>query len=531
MVPAPDAKVAPANPEPGQFIIVANSVVPVMHSALLPNGNVVFLDKVENFTYAKLSSTGQFAYSVEYDPATGQAIPLAYKTNAFCAGGSFLADGQTLVSIGGNAPLLEFDPTVGDGYDAIRYLKRTTAETLNGQSWIENSNKLSSNRWYPSAQILSDGTIFVASGSLNGLDPTVVENNNPTYELLDAQGVSQGTSTPMDILVKNQPYYMYPFLALLKTGDVLVFVSESAQIFQPKTNKVVSSLPNLSGLHRTYPNTGGAQLLALSASNNWEPSFLVCGGGAYQDITSPTDASCGRIDPLSSNPQWEMDAMPQGRVMGEMQLLPDGKLLILNGAGKGSQGFGLAANPTEQALLYDPKAALGKRFSTLATSTIPRLYHSTVNLLPNGSVLVTGSNPNQMPILTPGEGVPYATEFRVELFKPPYFFASPTASWAVTLNTYALEANGMRFSVSFKAHPGPKSVMVSLFYPGFNTHSLHMGERVCILSHTGFAAGSGSQKLTVTMPPSTSIAPPGGAWLFVLADGVPADMAKYVIVS
>lgn len=49
-----------------------------MHAGLLPNGRVVFLDKVENYTQIKLSD-GQFAYSAEYDPATNTAVGLSYK--------------------------------------------------------------------------------------------------------------------------------------------------------------------------------------------------------------------------------------------------------------------------------------------------------------------------------------------------------------------------------------------------------------------------------------------------------------------
>lgn len=55
---------------------------------------------------------------------------------------------------------------------------------------------------------MPDGTVFVASGSINGLNPAVYSNNNPTYEILDRNGVSNGRSIPMDILTKNQPYYM-----------------------------------------------------------------------------------------------------------------------------------------------------------------------------------------------------------------------------------------------------------------------------------------------------------------------------------
>lgn len=138
-----------------------------MHAALMQNGRAVFLDKVENYTQLMLSD-GYYAYSAEYDPATNQAVPLSYKTNAFCSGGIFLADG-TLVNVGGNAPLDFIDPTVGDGFQAIRYLTRSSTDpSLNGQSWSEPGNLLNTARWYASAQIMPDGTIFVASGSLNG---------------------------------------------------------------------------------------------------------------------------------------------------------------------------------------------------------------------------------------------------------------------------------------------------------------------------------------------------------------------------
>ncbi len=154
------------------------------------------------------------------------------------------------------------------------------------------------------------------------------------------------------------------------------------------TNTIVTELPDLAGDYRTYPNTGGSVLLPLSSQNNWAPDIVICGGGAYQDITSPTDPSCGRIQPLSANPTWEMEAMPEGRGMVEGTLLPDGTVIWLNGGNRGAQGFGLMADPTLEALLYEPNKPLGQRFSTLASSTIPRLYHSVATLLLDGTLLV-----------------------------------------------------------------------------------------------------------------------------------------------
>ncbi|KAK6382920.1 hypothetical protein LTS17_003590 [Exophiala oligosperma] len=183
------------------FELAGSSGVPAMHAAVLPpDGKVVFLDKVENYTELLLPNK-RYAYSSLYDPISHQSSPLSVTTNPFCCGGAFLPDGR-LVTIGGNAPLLWLDPTVDDGFDAIRYIG-SNSSTYN---WIEPGNKLGSKRWYASAQTLSNGDVFVAAGSLNGLNPGNYSNNNPTYEILGSDRVSKGKSIQMEILVETQPY-------------------------------------------------------------------------------------------------------------------------------------------------------------------------------------------------------------------------------------------------------------------------------------------------------------------------------------
>jgi hypothetical protein len=491
---------------------------------------------VENYTQLKLPN-GQYAYSSEYDPKSNTAVPLAYNTNAFCAGGMSLADGR-FVSVGGNAPLSDIDPTVTDGFTGIRYLTRSaTNATLDGKSWSEPGNKLSTARWYPSVQIMPDGTNFVASGSLNGLDPNVPANNNPTYEILDRNGISSGKSVPMDILTKTQPYYMYPFMHLLNDGTLFVFVAKSSQIFNVGTGTIVKQLPDMAGDYRTYPNTGGSVLLPLSSANNYAPDVVICGGGPYQDITAPTDASCGRMQPLSANPTWELDAMPEGRVMVEGNLLLDGTVLWLNGANRGGQGFGVATDPTLESLIYDPTQPLGSRWTTGASSTIARLYHSVSTMLLDGTILVTGSNPVEQPILQPSTTNPYVTEFRVERYTPPYLSGTkatlrPTnVVLAANGTTLSITPGGATFNVKFSLpNTAVKAVKIVLYYNGFVTHSLHMGHRMVYSDFTGFKAGSLTQSLTVTPPPNHNIVPPGYYVLFVVADGVPG-IGQFVLIK
>jgi len=77
-----------------------------------------------------------------------------------------------------------------------------------------------------------------------------------------------------------------------------------------------------------------------------------------------------------------------------MVFLPDGSFMILNGAHQGLAGFGLASNSNFNALLYDPThwRPVGSRFSILANTIIAQMYHPEATLLPDGRVLVLGSD-------------------------------------------------------------------------------------------------------------------------------------------
>lgn len=88
-----------------------------------------------------------------------------------------------------------------------------------------------------------------------------------------------------------------------------------------------------------------------------------------------------------------------------VQALPDGRFIILNGISKGTAGYGntswavgqaFGTDPVYKPLYMDPTKPSGQRFyrDDMQASTIGRLYHSSATLLPDGSVLTSGSNPN-----------------------------------------------------------------------------------------------------------------------------------------
>lgn len=81
-------------------------------------------------------------------------------------------------------------------------------------------------------------------------------------------------------------------------------------------------------------------------------------------------------------------------------------MLILNGAFQGTAGFSLATEPNLNAVLFDSTQPQGQRFSILNNTIVARMYHSEATLLPDGRVLISGSDP---------QDPRYPEEFRIEV--------------------------------------------------------------------------------------------------------------------
>ncbi len=107
---------------------------------------------------------------------------------------------------------------------------------------------------------------------------------------------------------------------------------------------------------RVYPASGANAMLPLTPSNNYTPTVLFCGGQYMDDYswgnysypfantwTLPASSDCQRITPEptdGSSPAYvQDDKLPIGRSMGQFIALPDGTLLVINGAQNGTAGY------------------------------------------------------------------------------------------------------------------------------------------------------------------------------------------------
>ncbi|GKC57239.1 aldehyde oxidase GLOX [Tanacetum coccineum] len=89
-----------------------------------------------------------------------------------------------------------------------------------------------------------------------------------------------------------------------------------------------------------------------------------------------------------------METMPLGRVMGDMVILPNEDVIIINGAGQAA-GWDNARDPVTWPVIYHPNNLPNTQFSVMQPTTIPRLYNSDAILITDARVLVAGRNPNQ----------------------------------------------------------------------------------------------------------------------------------------
>jgi len=179
--------------------------------------------------------------------------------------------------------------------------------------------------------------------------------------------------------------------------------------------------------------------------------------------------------------------------------------MILNGAHQGVAGFGLASDPNFNALLYDPTQPVGSRFSILGNTTIARMYHSEATLLPDGRVLVSGSDPQ-----TPG----LPEELRIEVYIPPYLSQGLTQPVVTVPNTDW--AYGGQYQINVQLFQG-QAMRVSLVAAVSSTHGNVMGARVI------FPAFSCQGNVcTVTAPPNAEVSPPGWHQLFILDGPTPS---------
>jgi len=434
-----------------------------VNSVLLPNGKVLLWDG-EAFG----------ATAIVWNPTMNTVDWVPAPSDIFCTGMEQMADGRIIV-VGG---------TVADhvGLPAANVFDSTT------ESWTVLPN-MAFSRWYPTATILPDGRVMVTSGEQNGVgsDALIEDIYDPS-----TNSWSQLNSAPF-------PYdYYYPHNFVLPDGRVLAAATTNGPI--------VSQVLDLSA--STWTGVGGAA--ENGGSSAMYLPYKILKMGHYDDADQVGAASVGTayvLDMSQTSPAWrQVASMAFTRTYHNSTLLPDGTVLVTGGGTTTTSGD--VANAVLPAELWSPTT---ETWTTFASMSVPRLYHSEALLLPDGRVLISGggrfNNDNES-----------VYQYSAQFFSPPYLFKNsglrPTIASAPSTLSY-----GQNFTV---VTPNAAQIaQVSLIRFGSVTHDINMSQRFLPLS---FTAGSGS--LSIVAPANANLAPPGNYMLFIVdTTGVPSVAA------
>lgn len=224
-----------------------------------------------------------------------------------------------------------------------------------------------------------------------------------------------------------------------------------------------------------------------------------------------------------------------------------------------SVGMSYGQAPVYTPATYDPNAAAGSRWNfSYAASTHERMYHSTVVLLLDGSLLISGSNVGVVGQVH-GHGADcFATtpaqrrlhdravghQVLGRALVPELVQLGPAAADQPArdhqlreLRSCAIASNGADpptlqggayFNLTLAnvtSESSAQSAKVVIIRGGFSTHALSMGQRYVELQTSYLVdTSSGSTTLYVNqLPPNPSLLAPGPAMMFLVVDGVPSE--------
>ena len=512
-----------------------------VHAVVLRTGKVLywcFDSRVVNDKSQLLLFNNPMLGSYQlFDPATGTAGPVkSVGRNVFCAGQCTQADG-TIFLAGGQDGAGAVDLTGQTdkwfaalfGSDNGAQLDVNTYDPVADQ-WTRWPD-LQDGRYYPTVQILDNGSIFIAGG-LSNLQQFVFSGSNwaqnDQWESYARGLLGLGPTPQKKFMSADQ----YPILRLLPgSRKLFVHMHRTTSIWDLDTQGFVPGaefLPPDPVGRQTYPMQTGYVVLPQMEGD--DPRILIVGGSTATgyDYNTHSDAPAVRgafifeFDPRAPVlSRWRATSTPpnRARLLSDTVLLPDGTVFVVNGIATGAAS-GHSANNVFDPEIFDPVTETFILMPQQSTAH-PRAYHSTAVLLPDGRVAIAG---NTALYNNPDPGAPPPVDDRsVEIFNPPYLSLGPRPA---AKNLPASAAYGE--VVPFDGSGGPSIAKVMMMRPCAVTHTQDMDQRaVWLKASTDPANGPTS----FTVPTDRTLLPPGPYMVFFLsAAGVPS-VAQWMFVG
>jgi hypothetical protein len=486
-----------------------HSGVLAVHAALLPKGKVLFFagsgSSATRFASPDFGNMAKGVYtSVVWDPQAAAPNNFFHPDTIFavdgrpydffCGGDSFLPDGRVL-SAGGTG-----------GYNPFRGRQDATVFDLQTQQWSFVA-KMRHGRWYPTLITLGDGRVLAATGLTEDFN----EPHNETIEIY-----SSVTNTwELHEFFPNFPGLpLYAHLFLMMDGRI--FFDGGRMDDDLQVDPCIIDFTHHPIHTVVVPGGSGGGMRNQSASVLMPPAqdqkvMLIGGGPAGKPNKTDAIDNVDIVDLKDPNPHF-VPGTPLNfpRLHLNAILLPDRTIFVTGGSLK-QEDAPLARLQSE---IYDPATGV---WSLTAVSTVPRLYHSTALLLPDGRVVAAGGNPDG------GAHVKWdqdpEEEMRLEIYSPPYLFRGPRPSITAVLEQWNY---GQTAKIS---SPDAGTLRwAHLIRNCITTHSFDGSQRLVDLPITAQANGM----VNVTVTNDRNIAPPGWYMLFLVNNASVPSAARWI---
>lgn len=351
-------------------------------------------------------------------------------------------------------------------------------------------------RWYPTLTTLQDGKVL----ALSGLDEIgqIVPGKDEIYDPKTRKWAYTG-------IVRKFP--TYPAVFLLNDGKL--FYSGSNAGYGPAD---IGRDPGIWDLatnrFKKIPGLSDADEMETSATVRLPPAqdekFMVIGGGGVGESERSSEKS-RLVDLKDPDPEFkDGPSLDEGTRYPSAALLPDDSVLVTGGSGdyRGRGGSNIL-----QARLYDAKTDSYKR---VADPAVGRNYHSGSVLLPDGRVMIFGSDSLYADRANSRPGV---FEQRIEIYTPPYLYRDSRPELTAGPKRMRRGGTGM-----FTTSRGSTITSAKLMRPSAVTHVTDTDQRSVELRPARTAEG-----ISVTVPKNRALVPSGWYMLFVTdAKGTPS---------
>ncbi len=524
------------NPATGSWSEVLDWPIVAIHMVQLHTGEIlIWSDKGQDEPHL-LDPTGDC-----FDVAGGCFTQKPNPVNIFCGGQTHLDDGTIIVN-GGHIQ--------NDLGEAETFLFQHDKET-DDWNWtpvgeIEDTDFA---RWYPTLTTLPDGRVLNVSGSqlrcdsgpdqgelcMNHADcaPEGTEHCTARHLVGIPELFDPVTRTWSQLSEITESVQYYPFNFVDPDGDVF-FAGADAGAPVPDIPPTQSATFDVD---RGSPILGAVSAHDGGSAVMYEPGRILKTGGTNGAVDAIAD---GEIIDLNGAALWQAtDPMNIPRRRHNLTMLPNGTVLVTGGTRQQNREFeiertcggtdqGAACSDDDdcppnvtcqkhtmgaqrwvaEAEIWDPQTG---DWTLMAGAQVPRMYHSTALLLPDGRVLSAGG----------GRGGGAVNDYlNAEIFSPPYLFTGtprPVITQAPEIIHY-----GKAFEVT---SPEAGDVnRVSLIRLAAVTHSFDQNRRFVPLTFDP----SGDIGLQINAPAGPNVAPPGYYMIFLVSTAGVPSVARFV---